>query len=465
MKIGILWTLCLLCLVWIVLYVKSVKIEKTVFKESNRELRNPNRGFYFIYGFMIQDEEVDYASLVKERYQNDTETTITLVHINLQNYRNGEISQKGLSNIEELFSALETIDKRLIVRFSYDWDGMVQGREPGRLDTILLHMRQLEEILQRHQKQIFLMQGLFIGNWGEMNGTPYANSEDMRRLALQLEKVTDPSIYLSVRMPMQWRQITRLKEPLEENISVNSLAERLGLFNDGMLGSESDYGTYGTQRAGEAGGFFPCRREEELAFQEKLCRRTPNGGEVIVENVYNDFENARKDLSIMHVSYLNRDYDQTVLEKWKKETVKEKGCFDGMDGLSYIKRHLGYRFFIADTSISRQFLKDCLSVKVTLKNVGFAPVYREPEIRVTICSEEESVTYTIDKPLSRLAGGRDKEKLLTFDVRIPLKGLSEKEYLLYFSIVDPDTGKYILLANEQEEEALGYLIGKVHFNS
>lgn len=464
MKIGMLLAVCLLCIILILLYAKSVKIEKNVFTESNRELKNPNRGFYFIYGFMIQDEETDYVKLVKERYQNDTETTITLVQINLQNYRDGEISKKGLANIEELFCALETIDKRLIVRFLYDWDGTAQGREPGRLDTILLHMRQLEDILHRHQRQIFLMQGLFIGNWGEMNGTPYANSMDMQRLALELEKATAPSTYLSVRMPMQWRQITRLTKPSEENLSVDSLAGRLGLFNDGMLGSESDYGTYGTEGAIDAGDFSPWNRTDELAFQDQLCCQVPNGGEVIVDNIYNDFENARRDLALMHITYLNRDYDRAVLEKWAKETVREEGCFDGMDGLTYIQRHLGYRFFIADTDISHQFMKDCLSVSITLKNVGFAPVYREPDIRLTICGEEERFTYTIDKSLSQLAGGISREELLKLDEKIPLKGLSEKEYSLYFSIVDSDTGKHILLANEQEEEAFGYLIGKIRLH-
>ena len=166
----------------------------------------------------------------------------------------------------------------------------------------------------------------------------------------------------------------------------------------------------------------------------------------------------------MHITYLNRDYDRAVLEKWAKETVREEGCFDGMDGLTYIQRHLGYRFFIADTDISHQFMKDCLSVSITLKNVGFAPVYREPEIRLTICGEEERFTYTIDKSLSQLAGGISREELLKLDEKIPLKGLSEKEYSLYFSIVDPDTGKHILLANEQEEEAFGYLIGKIRLH-
>jgi len=464
LKTGIFCAVCLLCIVFFFFYARGMTVEKTQFTESARELKNPDRGFYFIYGFMIQDEETDYAKLVEEKYRNDTETGITLVQINLQNYRDQEISSEGISNIDKLFCALESIDKRLIVRFLYDWDGLSLGREPGRLDTVLLHMSQLEEVLRRHRSQIFLMQGLFIGNWGEMNGTPYANSADMQRLALELERVTDPSVYLSVRMPMQWRQITGLEEGSEQALSDHPLAKRLGLFNDGMLGSESDYGTYGTAEAAEAWIFAPWSRKEELDFQEELCRRVPNGGEVIVDNAYNDFDNACRDLSLMHVTYLNRDYDQEVLNKWAGEIVEGEGCFDGMDGLTYIQRHLGYRFLIADTDISRKCVSGVLTVRVSLKNVGFAPVYRELKLCLTVCGEKERLEYTMEQPLTSLAGGEHKEDVLELEAEIPSKDLSEREYSLYFSIVDPDTGEHILLANEQEEESFGYLIGTVRLN-
>ncbi|MCI8292594.1 MAG: DUF4832 domain-containing protein [Hespellia sp.] len=464
LKVEIFLVVCLVCLFFYFLYSRHVTIEKTVFTESNRELKNYDCGFYSIYGFMIQDEEVDFEKLVKEKYQNDTETRLTLIQINLQNYRNGEITQKGLANIEELFCALETIDKRLIVRFLYDWDGKALGQEPGNLATILVHMRQLKGILHKHQGEIFLIQGLFVGNWGEMNGTPYVNSTDMQRLASELEQVVDRSIYLAVRMPMQWRQITGLGEPSKDHLSVDSLAGRLGLFNDGMMGNESDYGTYGTEGANEVGIFAPWSRHEELEFQEKLCRWVPNGGEVIVENAYNDFESAKKDLALMHVTYLNRDYDQDVFDKWAKETVKDDGCFDGMDGLTYIQRHLGYRFMIADVDISHSLFSDCLSAEISLKNVGFAPIYREPELRLMICGEEECFTYKIDQSLRQLSGGTNREDILTLKVEIPLSGLSEKEYILYFSIVNPITGEHILLANEQEEEALGYVVGNIRLD-
>lgn len=446
--------LVLLCFSLLYFQRKQMVVEKTVFKPSSRELHNPNRGFYYIYGFRIEDKQTDYEQTVGERYRHDMDTAITQVQINLQTYRDREISQIGLDNIENLFCALESIDKRLIVRFLYDWNGENEQYEPENLDIILTHMQQLEEILYRHRQQIFVMQGLFIGNWGEMNGTAYSNAEDMQRLTQELERVTDPSIYLAVRMPAQWRKITQTADPLQ--------ASRLGLFNDGILGSESDYGTYGTQSAEEAGEFSPWNREEELDFQENLCRQVPNGGEVIVDNRCNDFDKAQKDLAVMHITYLNRDYDQNVLHKWSEETVEEEGYFDGMDGLTYIERHLGYRLYIADTQLTYHWLRNGLSVSIELKNAGFAPIYREPDVYLTVCGEKDRLTYTFEEPLNQLTGGIHSDESLRLQARIPLGKISGREYRVYFSIVDRDTGKHILLANEQEEEAEGYFLGRIY---
>ena len=102
---------------------------------------------------------------------------------------------------------------------------------------------------------------------------------------------------------------------------LSSLASRLGLYNDGMLGSANDTGTYGDKAAADLDTNYSdaWTREDELAFQNDLCLYVPNGGEVIIDNVYNDFDNAVKDLSQMHVSYLNSEYDSTVLNKWKEK--------------------------------------------------------------------------------------------------------------------------------------------------
>ena len=435
------------------------------FTESARELRNPGRGYYNIYLFEITDEEVNYRQLVDSLYQKDKDTSLTLIEINLQEYREREISKAGLINIDALFHALKRTDKQLIVRFLYDWAGENEKYEPESLELIKVHIGQLKKIINKHSDQIFMLQGVLVGNWGEMNGTRYSSNAELRELVLCQAEELDSSIYLSVRMPSQWRGITRIKEPLRENLMEDPLAARLGLYNDGMLGNESDYGTYGTK---EAGGEGRLRREDELSFQNELCRYVPNGGEAINDNSYNDFKNAIRDLGIMHVTYLNKGHDEKVLEKWKNAKVTGGGCFHGMDGYTYIERHLGYRLLITGTDFYHSSFANRLAVSVNMKNVGFAPLYEETEAKLVFYNKEdkEHPAYIMRGDLRGLVGGSDCGEELTLRADVPLKELGRSGYILYFYIMSSRTGEHILLANEQDEEAFGeeesgYRIGTI----
>ena len=81
----------------------------------------------------------------------------------------------------------------------------------------------------------------------------------MRELAARLADVSDASTFLSVRTPAQWRKITGEAAP--DGWTENPLAKRLGLFNDGMLGSVSDYGTYSDNTRQDAGDFSACYQQ------------------------------------------------------------------------------------------------------------------------------------------------------------------------------------------------------------
>lgn len=450
-----------------VLYTRGNNVDPQgcSFTESARELRNPGRGYYNIYLFEITDEEVNYRQLVDSLYQKDKDTSLTLIEINLQEYREREISKAGLINIDALFHALKRTDKQLIVRFLYDWAGENEKYEPESLELIKVHIGQLKKIINKHSDQIFMLQGVLVGNWGEMNGTRYSSNAELRELVLCQAEALDSSIYLSVRMPSQWRGITRIKEPHRENLMEDPLAARLGLYNDGMLGNESDYGTYGTK---EAGGEGRLRREDELSFQNELCRYVPNGGEAINDNSYNDFKNAIRDLGIMHVTYLNKGHDEKVLEKWKNTKVTGGGCFHGMDGYTYIERHLGYRLLITGTDFYHSSFANRLAVSVNMKNVGFAPLYEETEAKLVFYNKEdkEHPAYIMRGDLRGLVGGSDCGEELTLRADVPLKEFQRSGYILYFYIVSHKTGEHILLANEQDEEAFGeeesgYRIGTI----
>lgn len=437
-------------------FQRSIKVEQDTFMESSRKLQNPKRGFYNIYSFMITDESLNYWDLVQELYKNDKDTSLSLVEINLQNYYDDAISEFGLNNIENLFNALGSLNKQLIVRFVYDWAGKCEEYEPEYIDIILKHMEQLENVLKNPNGQIFIVQGLFIGNWGEMNGTRYSGDDEMFMLAEKLSCVTDSGIFLAVRTPSQWRAITRMQED-------NLLAGRLSLFNDGMLGNESDYGTY---RINEAREKMILEREKELEFQEELCKLVPNGGEVINDNYYNDFERAVKDLARMHVSYLNEKHDLAVLNKWKGTKITEDNCYKGMDGYTYIERHLGYRLLIREVNICHDPFKRRIEIGVTIENVGFAPLYSETKAEVFLYDRDlgETLSFEMAGDLRSLSGGSDSEKNMMLCVDIPVRDLQSDIYDVYFSITDLNGGQKILLANEQNAEEYGYHIGMVGFN-
>lgn len=139
---------------------EKVEVESFLFTESAKELQNPNRGFYHLYRFGITEEATDYKELIEEKYQKDTDTEITLVQICLQAYRKRAIGETGLDNIDKLFSALETIDKQLIIRFMYDEEGENELYEPKNIEIILQHMEQLAPILCKADRDIFILQGL-----------------------------------------------------------------------------------------------------------------------------------------------------------------------------------------------------------------------------------------------------------------------------------------------------------------
>jgi len=431
-----------------------------MFAESNKELRNPNRGFYTMLAYIIREDVHKYYYYEQNAIKTYYDTIpLSMVEINLLRYKDGPITEEGLRRIRSLFDALEMKDKQYIIRFLYDWDGRATQTEPEDVQTILKHMEQLEDILEEYKHIIFAFQGIFVGNHAEMHSSNHLSDESTSLLMQKLLEVTPEETFLSVRTPLFWRTLTGYTS--QEDLRFNELSTRLGLFNDGMMGTDLDYGTYGIHSKEKVGPYGQWTVEEEMAFQEELCKYVPNGGEVIVENPVNDFENAVRRMRTMHVTYLNQAYDQNVFNKWANTTVTEEGVFCGMDGLNYVRRMLGYRHLIDTVNLEYAFWPDELLVEINLKNVGFAPIYKEPEKYLLIRQKESGMiqTYPVEADLCSLAGGNDTEQILVITKDISLAGFEPGEYEVYFQMKDTDSGWYLELANEQEMTELGYLVG------
>ena len=389
-------------------------------QETADELYNPRRGGYHIYQFTVQDEQDFDEMYALTQYRKDTDTNLALVEINLCNYSNSDISEEGMQYLRELFRLLTKDRKDLIVRFLYDFNGTAFASEPKNLEQILSHMRQVSEVINDYKDRIYTLQGLFIGNWGEMNGSRYSSQGDIQRLAETLLEVTDSSVMLAVRTPALYRMLCG-----EDGKKNGMLSSRLGLFNDGMLGNEHDLGTYSSEK-GSAEYESAWIRSEELAFQDDLCRSVYNGGEVLSGSSYSLFPSAAADFSKMHVSYLNLDYDKRVWDQWRSDTVEEDSVFNGMDGETYMLRHLGYRPVVANAVLNLSSRKNTLEVKIRVQNDGFAPIYRSIDAYVDFSNGDTETRYKLEGNLSAICCG--ESALLT--AVIDLEALEPNPYTI-----------------------------------
>ena len=450
-------------LVWNRLYQRyhPMAYEADSSQESNAILDNPFRGFLHMYGFALSESDPEEMGRQAQQYVNSGSLQLMMIQINLKNYSDCDLSENALEQLDQLLSQFQMARRQLIIRFLYDWDGIAKETEPDNLEQILRHMDQIGPVVNRHADAVFLLQSTFTGNCGEMNQSNYGTHEAQRILMTHLAEVTDSSIYLAVRTPSQLRGITLTRTPVSPETGFDgSLGSRLGLFNDGMLGSVYDLGTYdNTPNADTTAPEDKGTREEEIAFQDYLCQYVPNGGEAICyADPYSDFERALPDLAKMHVTYLNCDHDIAVMNKWKATVYHGDDCFDGMSGYDYMAAHLGYRYVVKDSSFSYDALDESSAVlTLTIENTGFAPCYRQFDAAITLKNTDTGMLLTLPVVLdNRTIGGGNQAD---FSFPLTVSGLPEGDYQVTLFLTDPYTGQLIQFANEGTDSEGKVILG------
>lgn len=420
------------------------------YPESSRYLDNPYMGFYHIYGYTLKDEAVyatpDDVPNVPAPEDRPQERLVQ-VQINLRAFREKPLTDTALSQLDLILSAWCSTDYSLLLRFIYDWDGRGLDSEPEDISIILQHMEQTAPIYNRYDTHILSLQGLFTGNYGEMNNTHYGSTESMQQLAAKLAETASPSIYLAVRTPNQWRSITGA-DSYQELVSMpdNPYLNRLGLYNDGMFGTEADTGTY-TDRS----------RAEEISFQNELCRTVPNGGEAIIENPFNDLDNAIADMRQMHVSYLNSAYDPAVLNKWKTTPYTGSDPYNGEVGYDYIRDHMGYRFVLRSTEVVRDYVLMQPVLRIAIENVGFAQSYRGFSFHLTLLNTETGETILVSPEEDSTCLASSETTVLEIPLEIDF--YPEGDYELYWQTMDDTFDEAIRYGNSLPLTDYGYLLG------
>lgn len=347
------------------------------FQESTHMICNPGRGWYEIYTFCIgqrcQAEVLERVQEVCGELCGGTDT-LALLLIRLE-YAGTGLTQKQLDLADRILHAFAG-KRDILLRFVYDLTGKGMEREPGQFSQVERHLEQLAPLLKKYAPYLYVYQGMLVGSWGEMHTSRYLSGKCVKKLGRTLASISGGQFFLAVRKPSQWRQ-------LFSDGDVEGTA-KIGLFNDGILGSDTDLGTYGASArdmAGWEGAWLP---EEELQFQERLCQYVPNGGEVVYgqHTARQPLESIVERLRSMHISYLNRCHDKRVLEYWRTLKWEKEDVWKGTNGFDYIGCHMGYRFFVAYADMQWEPGSEYAVLHVDIKNVGFSNMYESAQLFV-----------------------------------------------------------------------------------
>ena len=268
------------------------------------------------------------------------------------------------------------------------------------------------------------MQGLFVGNWGEMHSSRYTTDSTLCKLYRAFRESNMGDLFLALRTPDRVKLMQKENEKiLRERPDAKNLFG-LGLFDDAIFGDDTDLGT-----------FHPDSKEEELTFVAEQCAMGSVGGEVLGGSLTPSAEEIVNRLRRMRVTYLNSRHDLKRLDSFKKMTFEKKNLYD------YIGNHLGYRLFV------RQILwkKKQGELSVTIENRGFCDLLEKSVLRVMIYRKimEDSV-YKNEVKIREYEGSRFMLEQRLEQILAPAEWKEKNVLTVTFALDTLPKGQYLL---------------------
>lgn len=369
------------------------EFKKGALVECQAELVNPARGWYQIFPYNVNEE------LNLEKLAWTLENALVLVIFNIGAYRNERIPEAAMRRMEAVLAYIKAQKKDAILRVVYDQEGKGYEHEPLHYQQVLSHIDQIGPLLTQYQEAIYVYQGLLVGSWGEMHTSKFLAPEQIVEMAERILSYLGDETFLALRRPVHYRYMVKASE---ENT-------RIGLFDDGILGSDTHLGTFGEQPVKLVGWKQPWERMEELSFERNICKHAPQGGEVVTAVEGRKRINPREIetlFSDMNLVYLNETYDKNVLDKW--ESIK----YHGEPFKKYIGKRLGYRFVVIDVNVMRLSEKR-IKVVVLVKNVGLAASHQT--MQGYLITDKNKTPQWFQGNLKELLSGENMELFLELD--------------------------------------------------
>ena len=417
-------------MLFIVVLLAMIPVQSfaTYYVESKEVLRNPDRGFYILLQVELNKGSEDFASFKDELdyvVEEAPDVGIISFQLSLKQFVDGDttLSKEKLEDINQYFSMMREYGYQVIFRVVYEKDGDINP-EPE-FQELLNHIEQLKPIYEKNEDILYVIEAGFLGSYGEWHDGKYDEDKAKRNQVIEkLLEVVPEKIQINLRRPSFITDyIGDNRTVTAENAYSNEDIARLGLHNDGYLGSITDLGTFEEEQ-----------RDASMRWQNAQTLYTLFGGECIRPNSnYNEFENALPDMIERHCTYLNKTYDEKVKDKWRNATYNgEDELYKGESGYLYIQNHLGYRLVLREAQV--KVSNDNLIVNLQIENVGFGNIVREKEIEVLLKHDEDIYVLKNDVDIRQhLNGNMYTLELIEF---MPNE-IEDERYQIFVNIKEP----------------------------
>lgn len=293
----------------------------------------------------------------------------------------------------------------MIIRFGYT-SGSEVGTEPADFNVLVRHIRQLGSILAEFPDVVLAVEGGMCGPWGEMHSTNYREPEHIKAMGDAWLETLAPSTALLVRYPMWILQYAnkQVGEFLQDVADGSYIADqpaqaRIGMFNDGYLGSATDYGTWRsdnwwmTRQQGVA--YLDARRN--VPYGGELAHLTTSEADAVERDLLDPAKyNIVQEFYRTHLCYL-RNIDtkgHRLAGRLETHLLTHDYDFDGMPDLSewygrnlrdFMRAHTGYRFVVRDAKFGSY--PGFAYIGLTIENTGFGQPLSDDNVEVVFSGE------------------------------------------------------------------------------
>ncbi len=345
---------------------------------------------------------------------------------------NGCGGYKSLSEHPDFLDSLKTTLQNarnsgtsIILRFSYASDATA-GNEPSKegdnsqpdTELIVKHIAELSNVINEYKDTVLAVECGMYGPWGEMHTSMYDDPQYYSALSKAWIEDLDPAIKVLVRAPKHLMAHYGFGDKGDEfaaaidNGSLR-LDPRLGMYNDGYLGTSTDVGTFGAENSGSY-----ITRETAADLLQRMDT-VPYGGEMAYltlsdlqsnGSIIYDEPALMGELYMTHLSYLHNinESGHTIAGELDKLTVSDDFILPGADKKDFapyidksyrefIRDHMGYRLLVKESDMSETLDSDgTFTMTGAIKNTGFGNFLTDKKAEVILKNGDDTFVSSID---------------------------------------------------------------------